>query len=302
MGTTLQQSFSFDTSLVGAGVLRKFGADFLCFFSGFHLPDKRNVQTGLLRSFLVRRFLHPFLCRFLVRRFLRPFLRRFLVRRFLRPFLRRFSADFSLTFWRLKNRCSRVTQKCAEKYAASEWPCSGGAPHSLSTFSSRQHVTQSPLGRHTQGEHVSVHRDIFGLKGMLAFAPRFFKNENLQKNELCETPAPTLAGSFAKGFVGCNLQRLCGVTVQKAWRPQRPSARYPPPYRAIPFRDSIVEGVSHPLPCFQKGIAQVSLRYPFWGGGGLSHLHFACSLRGKCSEKGDGVSHPIAHVETPKTP
>ena len=57
----------------------------------------------------------------------------------------------------------------------------GGAPHSLSAFSSRQHVTQPPLGRHTQGEHVSVHRDIFGLKYMLAFAPRFFKNKNPRK-------------------------------------------------------------------------------------------------------------------------
>ena len=74
-----------------------------------------------------------------------------------------------------------MRRKCAEKSAASEWPCSGGAPHSLSAFSSRQHVTQPPLGRHTQGEHVSVHRDIFGLKCMLAFAPRFFKNKNPRK-------------------------------------------------------------------------------------------------------------------------
>ena len=28
---------------------------------------------------------------------------------------------------------------------------------------------------------MSVHRDIFGPKGMLAFAPRFFKNKNLRK-------------------------------------------------------------------------------------------------------------------------
>ena len=83
-----------------------------CFLYFFWLPSsrKRNVQTGFLRRFLVRRFLRPFLRRFLVRRFLRRFLCRFLVRRF----LRRFSADFSSTFWRFKNRCSRVTQKCAE--------------------------------------------------------------------------------------------------------------------------------------------------------------------------------------------
>ena len=36
--------------------------------------------------------------------------------------------------------------------------------------------------------------------------------------------------------------------------------------------------------------------------GGVSHLHFACSPSGKRSEKGEGVSHPIGHVETPKTP
>ena len=57
----------------------------------------------------------------------------------------------------------------------------GGAPHSLSACSSRQYATQPPLGRHTQGEHVSVHRDIFGLNYMLAFAPRFFKNKNPRK-------------------------------------------------------------------------------------------------------------------------
>ena len=51
-----------------------------------------------------------------------------------------------------------MRRKSAEKSAASEWPCSEG-----------------------QGEHVSVHRDIFGPKGMLAFAPRFFKNRNLRK-------------------------------------------------------------------------------------------------------------------------
>ena len=40
--------------------------------------------------------------------------------------------------------------------------------------------------------------------------------------------------------------------------------------------------------------------YRVWGG--VSHLHFACSPRGKRSEKGEGVSHPIDHLETPKTP
>ena len=47
----------------------------------------------------------------------------------------------------------------------------------------------------------------------------------------------------------------------------RPSAGFPQ-YRAIPFRDSSQRGVSHPFALFSKGIAPVSLRYPFWGGGG----------------------------------
>ena len=159
---------------------------FLCFFSGFHPPDKRNVQAGFFVQIFGAQIFAPIFCAdFLCADFLRPFLRRFLVSRFLRPFLRRFSADFSSRFWRLKNRCSRVTQKCAENAQKNlrrpNGPARGGTPHSLSAFSSRQHVTQSSLGRHTQGEHVSVHRDIFGLKGMLAFAPRFFKSRNLRK-------------------------------------------------------------------------------------------------------------------------
>ena len=56
--------------------------------------------------------------------------------------------------------------------------------------SSRQHVTQSPLGPRTQGEHVSVHRGIFGPKGMLGFAPRFFEIKS-SKNLLCEPLAST---------------------------------------------------------------------------------------------------------------
>ena len=42
-----------------------------------------------------------------------------------------------------------------------------------------------------------------------------------------------------------------------------------PPYRAIPFRDSIAEGGIAPICLFSCGIAQVSLRYPFCGGGGV---------------------------------
>ena len=74
-----------------------------------------------------------------------------------------------------------------------------------------------------------------------------------------------------------------------------------PPYRAIPFRDSIAEEGMAPI-CLvfvghRASIAEIPLL-----GGGASHLHFACSPRGKRSEKGEGVSHPIGHVETPKAP
>ena len=75
----------------------------------------------------------------------------------------------------------------------------------------------------------------------------------------------------------------------------------PPPYHAIPFRDSIIAegGIARVLLAFigyRAGIAEIP---PLWG---VSHLHFACAPRGKHSEKGEGVSHPIGHVETQKTP
>ena len=157
-------------------------AQIFCFFLLASIFHKNGMFKPVFCGFLVRRFLGPFLRRVLVRRFLRPCLCRFLVCRF----LRRFSADFSSTFWRFKNRCSRVTQKCTENLRKNlrrpNGPALlGGVPHSISAFLSRQHVTQSPLGRRTQEEHVSVYRGIFGPKGMLAFAPRFFKNKNLWK-------------------------------------------------------------------------------------------------------------------------
>ena len=130
----------------------------------------------------------------LVRRFLHPFLAQIFGAQIFAPIFAQTFRNFSSTFWRLKNRCSRVTQKCTENARKNPRRPNGparGGPHSLSAFPSRQHVTQSPLGRHTQGEHVSVHRDIFGLKGVLAFAPRFFKNKNLQKMSSAK-PQPQL--------------------------------------------------------------------------------------------------------------
>ena len=65
-----------------------------------------------------------------------------------------------------------------------------------------------------------------------------------------------------------------------------------PPYRAIPFRDSIAEGGIAPI-ClvfigYRASIAEIPL------GGGVSHLHFACSPRGRCSEKGRGYRTELA--------
>ena len=69
----------------------------------------------------------------------------------------------------------------------------------------------------------------------------------------------------------------------------------------MPFRDTIAKGGIAPI-ClvfigYRASIAEIPLLT-----GGVSHLHSACSQRGKRSEKGEGVSHPIGHVETPKTP
>ena len=63
-----------------------------------------------------------------------------------------------------------------------------------------------------------------------------------------------------------------------------------PPYRAIPFRGSIAEGGIAPIcPVFmwyRAGIAEI----PLLGGGGVSHLHFACSENGETLRKGGGIT------------
>ena len=73
-----------------------------------------------------------------------------------------------------------------------------------------------------------------------------------------------------------------------------------PTYRAIPFRDSIAEGVSRQFSLFSCGITQASPRYPFCGGGYRASTSHALP-GGKAQKKGEGVSHRIGHVETPKT-
>ena len=62
-----------------------------------------------------------------------------------------------------------------------------------------------------------------------------------------------------------------------------------------PFEIVSQRGVSHVFIGYRSSIAEI----PFWGGGAS---HFACCPQGKRSEKGEGVSHPIGLVETPRTP
>ena len=60
----------------------------------------------------------------------------------------------------------------------------------------------------------------------------------------------------------------------------------PPPYRAIPFEIASQRGYRTLFALSSCGIAHASLRYIFCGKG-VSHFHFACSLRGK-AQKGGG--------------
>ena len=96
-------------------------------------------------------------------------------------------ADFSSTFWRLKKigipkSRKKMRRKSAEKSCGVHMALFGGDPLHLRILAQTARHTLSIAARpRTQGEHVRVHRDIFGLKGMLAFAPRFFKNKNQRK-------------------------------------------------------------------------------------------------------------------------
>ena len=111
---------------------------------------------------------------------------------------------------------------------------------------------------------------------------------------------------IAEGFQGSRIKNTSRLSQENRrdiffCHPLSGPVRDTPPYRAIPFRDSIAEGGIAPI-ClvfigYRVGIAEIPILR-----GRVSHLHFACSPRGKCSEKGEGVSHPIGHVETPKTP
>ena len=66
----------------------------------------------------------------------------------------------------------------------------------------------------------------------------------------------------------------------------------PPHIAQYPVEIVSQRGVSRPFALFSQGIAQVSLRYPFWGW--VSHLHFACSPRGNAQKRGRGYRTQLA--------
>ena len=106
-------------NFVGAGVLHKFGADFFVFFLAFIFQREEIItpifDTVFCTDFGVLIYAQVFV-QIYCADFVRRFLRRFFVRnaQILAQIFAQVSADFSGAFWQLKNRCSRVTQKCAQ--------------------------------------------------------------------------------------------------------------------------------------------------------------------------------------------
>ena len=74
-----------------------------------------------------------------------------------------------------------------------------------------------------------------------------------------------------------------------------------PPYRAIPFRDSIAEGGIAPISLVFIGYRASIAEIPLLRGGYRTSTSHALQW-GNAQKRGEGVSHPIRHVETPKTP
>ena len=71
-----------------------------------------------------------------------------------------------------------------------------------------------------------------------------------------------------------------------------------PPYRAIPFQDSIAEGGIAPICLVFIGYRASIAEIPFLKG--VSHLHFGCSQGGKRSEKGQGYRTQLAMLRHQK--
>ena len=82
----------------------------------------------------------------------------------------------------------------------------------------------------------------------------------------------------------------------------------PPHIAQYPFEIVSQRGVSHAMPfClvfigYRAGSSDIPLLWGWWGGVGVSHLHFACSLRGNAQKRGRGYHTQLAMLKAPKTP
>ena len=74
----------------------------------------------------------------------------------------------------------------------------------------------------------------------------------------------------------------------------------PPHIAQYPFEIASQRGVSHAFSLVFIGYRASIAEIPLLGGGIAPPL--CMLLRGETLRKGEGVSHPIGHVETPKTP
>ena len=133
----LRNAKSFEN--LGAEFLHKFGADFFClFFSGFHPPERlasifqrKNVQTG---------FYADFGCADSCADFGAQIFAQILGAQTFAQIFRRFTGARKIGVPESRKNVQRICGKiCGVPMALPGW-----VPYSISIFSSRQHVTQSP--------------------------------------------------------------------------------------------------------------------------------------------------------------
>ena len=77
--------------------------------------------------------------------------------------------------------------------------------------------------------------------------------------------------------------------------------RDPPRIAQILFEIVSQRGYRTPFALFSFDIVQVLLRYRFCVGGGVSHLHFACSPRKKGTEMGEGYRTEFVMLRHPRS-
>ena len=159
------------TPQVGLGFCANLAQIFLylcvCFFAGFHLPERQHFSPILgtifalilvcwiLRSFFMQ-ILHNFLCADFYTDFwcTMPDYCAYLLRRFSALALKKKGVPESRK--NLHKICGKI---CGIPTASLQRD-----PYSISAALSRQHVTQYPPTPSTQGEHVSVHYGTLGPK------------------------------------------------------------------------------------------------------------------------------------------